>query len=180
DLRYNQPNFRDLHSQKPKEKSRTEWAAELQSSLNEKRTIYQVNKVKKYLHKFNDKYRDSKSEFLDEFSAGQATQMHHMFPASDYPELSDTLENLIAITPTQHLTKAHPQNNTQQIDREYQKLLLLAKLNNIRENLEGANDLRIYDFDSFVNVLSVGFDLDINVQSGDYEALASIIETAYI
>ena len=180
DLQYNQPNFRDLHSKKPKEKSRQEWAEELNNTVNTRRTTYQVGKAKSYLHKFNDLYRNSISELLDDWSNGEATQMHHIFPAAEFPELSDCIENLIALTPTQHLTKAHPSNNTQRIDRNYQKNLLIAKLNSIKDNLINNIGVRIYDFNQFVNVLSVGFDIEIEVADGDYDALEQIINNHYL
>ena len=178
-MQYNQPNFRDLHSKKPKDTSRQDWAIELNKTLNKKRTVYQVSKAKSYLHKFNDTYRNSNSELSDKYGIGNATQMHHIFPASDFPEISDLIENLIAITPTQHLTKAHPNNKTQQIDKSYQKLLLLAKLQNIKDNLEGRVGIPIYNFEQFVNVLSIGFDMDINVDNFDYDALKNIILDFY-
>jgi len=100
DLQYNQPNFRDLNSRKPKEVSRQDWAIQSQNSLNSKRTQYQVGKAKGYLRKFNSTYRGDLTEHSDEWGHGHATQMHHIFPVSDYPEISDAIENLIALTPT--------------------------------------------------------------------------------
>lgn len=179
DLQYNQANFRDLHTKKPKEVSRQDWAFELGNSLNKKRTTYQVGKAKSYLHRYNDKYRKSASELLDTWGTGNATQMHHIFPAADFPEISDSIENLIALTPTQHLTKAHPDNKTQRIDREYQKTLLLTKLSGIKENIIGKVGVPIYNFDQFVNVLSIGFDMEIQVTEFDYDTLEDIINEYY-
>ena len=179
DLQYNQPNFRDVHSKKPKEKSRKDWILELIQDSNNVRTIYQIGKAKSYLHKYNDTYRKGKSELLDAWSIGSATQMHHIFPAADYPEISDSIENLIALTPTQHLTKAHPKNNTQRIDKTYQEILLLTKLTQIRDNLAGKVGIKIYSFSQFINVLEIGFDHDIEVADGDYEQLENIIKNFY-
>ena len=52
---------------------------------------------------------------------------------------------------------------TQEINIEYQKLLLLSKADRIKENLEDSlteKVERIYEFPKFLHVLSVGFDDD--------------------
>ena len=38
----------------------------------------------------------------------KAAHMHHIFPESIFPEICYYLENIIALTPTQHLNYAHP------------------------------------------------------------------------
>lgn len=180
DLQYNQPNFRDLHTKKPKDTSRSDWATQLNQSVNILRTTYQIGKVKKFLHNYNKEYRNNQSEILDNWSVGSATQMHHIFPVADYPEIGDVIENLIALTPTQHLTKAHPNNNTQRIDKFYQKSLLLSKLANIKDNLSGKTGPKIYDFQQFANVVATGFDVDLSIEDDDYEILINIINQYYI
>ena len=66
------------------------------------------------------------------------------------------LENLIALTPNQHYSFAHPNNNTQYIDPMSQKILLIAKIASIKFNLL-EEDEKIYDFDNLKKVLYVGF-----------------------
>ena len=70
--------------------------------------------------------------------------MHHIFPEADYPEIGSYLENIIALTPTQHLNYAHPNGHTQEIDEQYQHLLLLAKADRILSliHIYGARDLQ--------------------------------------
>lgn len=68
-------------------------------------TTYRINRAKRNLRRFNDVYRNSKTEVYDERHIDDpATQMHHIFPANEYPQIADYLENLIALTPTQHFT----------------------------------------------------------------------------
>lgn len=101
-----------------------------------------------------------------------ATQMHHIFPASEYPQITDYLENLIALTPTQHFTYTHPNNNTQYIDRAYQYLCLIEKTGSIRDNLIGhKNESIIYDFYLYQNVLNTGMETDefFEVQEVDFD-----------
>lgn len=160
-LMYNRNNFRDLYSNKPKGVTRKEYAITHPVVVNEAYYRYQSAKAKRYLRLFNDRYRNGQTEHLDGIHIlDQAVHMHHIFPESDYPEICYFLENLIALTPTQHLSYAHPNGRTQEIDNQYQHLLLLSKADRIRENLEGENGEVIYEFSNFLYVLNVGFDDD--------------------
>lgn len=108
-----------------------------------------------------------------------ATQMHHIFPVSDFPKIADYLENLIALTPTQHFVYAHPKNNTKYIDRKYQYLCLVAKTGTIRENLVmNTGSPVIYDFNLFLKVLSIGLGNDefYKVPNLDFDTLLGQIE----
>lgn len=126
-IMYNQRNWRDILSEKPKDMTRIEYEITLPKPSEDCMTTYRINRAKKNLRRFNDQYRNGKTEVYDErHIKDPATQMHHIFPASDYPAIADYLENLIALTPTQHYTYAHPNNNTQYIDRAYQYVCLIS------------------------------------------------------
>src|SRR5699024_547644 len=120
-LMYNRENFRDLNADKPKGMTRNEWKEKRRNKINKDYYKYQSAKAKRSLRKFNDQYRDGISEVHDEFGAGLATQIHHIFPENQYPEISMYLENIVALIHTQHMTKEHPLNNTLIIDSEYQE-----------------------------------------------------------
>ena len=83
---------------------------------------YQVTKAMNLLRKIQ-----IESEVKDQFANGEATQVHHIFPKSQFPMIVHYLENLIKLTATQHFTKVHPSNNTQVINKDYQFLCLIAK-----------------------------------------------------
>ena len=109
--------------------------------------------------------------------------MHHIFPASDYPAIADYLENLIALTPTQHYTYAHPNNNTQYIDRAYQYVCLISKTGTIRDNLLGKNIAPIiYDFYMSATVLNTGLGTEefYEIQELDFDGLLNCIEKYYV
>ena len=115
----------------------------------------------------------------------KATHIHHIFPKSQYPEICYYLENLIALTPTQHLNYAHPNGKTQEINKTYQHLLLLSKADRIKENLEvtelsNAYEI-IYEFPRFLHVLSVGFsDEDVeNIEDMDFVSVMNAINIHY-
>lgn len=161
ELMYNRDNFRDLYSGKPKGMTRSEYATTIGVSPNSTYNGYLVSKAKRFLREFNNKYRDGRSEVrLGPDASSTATHMHHIFPESRFPEIADKLENIIALSPTQHLNYAHPLNNTQIVDKSYQRDCLIAKSANIHDNLHGPKDQVIYDFDRFLYVLSIGFSSD--------------------
>ena len=108
--------------------------------------------------------------------------MHHIFPVHEYPEIADYLVNLIALTPTQHYTYAHPNNRTYLISKEYQYLCLIAKTGSIKENLFGRKEEPvIYDFCLFIEVLNIGLETDeFNcVEYLNFNQLLNIIEQKY-
>ena len=73
---------------------------------------------------------------------------------SDYSTIDSYLENLILLTATQHYTKAHPNNNTRIIDKEYQEICLLAKVNSIEKFPD------LYSVYDFIFVLEIGLKKD--------------------
>ena len=180
ELMYNRANFRDIYSDKPKGVTRTEWKRQHPQQVNVQLYKYQSIKAKKVLRLYNDSFRNSCSEFLDEYSGGPAIHMHHIFPEHQFPEISMYLENLIALTPTQHLTKAHPKGHTQQIDLGYQELLLKAKAGRIEEYLLDTDNDGMYSFDNFITVLNVGFDEDNEVTENDFIGVMSVITNHYL
>ncbi|MCL2114425.1 MAG: restriction endonuclease [Streptococcaceae bacterium] len=178
-LLYNQSNFRDTDT-KPKEMTREEWAVKTQELINnDKNFKYQSVKAKAILRRFNNKYRDGLSELNDEFSVGKALHMHHIFPEHLYPEISMYVENLIALTPTQHLGQAHPDGYTREINMLYQELLLKAKAGNIQENIKSPNQDKIYDFFKFVKVLNIGFDEENEIRENDFARCLYVIDEHY-
>ena len=143
---------------------------------------YQSAKAKRYLRLFNDQTRAGRTEHLEAAHLqDQAIHIHHIFPEAAYPEICHYLENLIALTPTQHLNYAHPNGHTQEIDEQYQHLLLLSKAERIRENLAGPPADQIYEFSNFLRVLHVGFDDDgvLEIADRDFHAVIHAINLHY-
>jgi len=180
-LMYNRLNFRDLYANKPKEMTREEYYSLLNEKPNESLIKYQANKAKKLLRNFNDTFNNSQSEVNDELSAGKAIHMHHIFPTNQFKEISSYIENLIALTPSQHYIKAHPDGNTRIIDKGFQQICLLAKLNNIEQNLQ-FSEKKIYSFNDLAYVLSVGLDNNeyTNVEQMNFAELIRLINIDYI
>lgn len=152
DLMYNRKNWRDLN--KEKSVTRQEAAEETVDSHQEAYNDYYVKKAIALIRKIQHE-----SEVHDSWGNGDATQVHHIFPRSQFPQIAHYVENLILLTGTQHNTKAHPNNNTQIIDRDYQLVLLLAKSDTIEKSLKKVGD-KYYRKESFVYVINTGLSVD--------------------
>jgi len=143
DLEYNVVNWRDVKKQK--DTPRKEVEAIL---FREKLGDYEMQKAKKAIKKRHI----PNSELKDTLANGNATQVHHIFPDSAFPNYRSTLENLILLTASQHNDRAHPGNNTHLIDPEYQRICLLAKSDSIEESIKSGDSF--YSLDLFIDMLN--------------------------
>ena len=180
-LMYNRNNFRDIYVNKPKEMTRGEYYEYLAEKPNANLIKYQSGKAKKLLRIFNDVFNNGESEVQDELAVGHAINMHHIFPENEFQEISGYVENLIALTPSQHFQKAHPDGNTRIIDKGFQQICLLAKVDHIEENIKHGQEV-IYSFDNFKFVLSVGFDNNEfeEVEDMNFSEVVRLINIQYI
>ena len=138
ELFYNRVNFRDIT--KPKGEPRKLFLENLGEGGSAE--FYQIEKTKRQIKK----YHEQKSE-VHRFQHENANHVHHIFMKSEFPELSDTFENLILLTPSQHLNFAHANGNTQKTSIPYQLVCLLSKLDSIEESEFWADDF--YDLNKF-------------------------------
>ena len=156
DLMYNRKNWRDID--KAKAQTRQEAATAEEIKLQEEYDAYQVTKAMNLLRKIQ-----IESEVKDQYANGDATQVHHIFPKSEFPEIAHYLENLIKLTATQHYTMAHPSNRTQVVNRDYQLVCLLAKSQTIENSLKKVGE-KYYRKESFIYVVNVGLDVELNMK----------------
>lgn len=179
-LMYNRDNFIDIYNEKPKNMSREEYMKQENINYNTDLTDYQMGKAKKIIKNYNDKFRNSLSEHYEESEKNsRAVHIHHIFPKNEFIEIAAYIENLICLTPNQHLLKAHPNGNTSYIDRGYQYLLLLSKMHIINENLRSDNI--IYSIEDFKYVLSVGLDNELFIEiDNDCAIIKSAIDYEYL
>lgn len=180
-LQYNRYNWRDVTKDKPKDVTRKEFES-ISSDYSYTMLDYKIHKAKKILKEFNNKYRDGFSEMPEDgVYLKEGTMIHHIFPKADFPALADYLENLIVLTPTQHLAKAHPKGNTSYIDREYQYLLLVCKIGIIKNNLLTEKEEKIYDFKYMIHVLNTGLSTEefSEIKEMDFENVINHLEFFY-
>lgn len=172
DLIYNRVNWRDVC--KDKCISRTEAQQAYENLIEDRNEAYSEYLIQKAINMIREKHKES--EVKDEWATtGQATQVHHIFSKTKFPKISYYLENLIKLTPTQHYTMAHPRNNTQEIDPDYQLTCLLSKADSIEKSLRRGEFF--YNKEAFVYVINTGltanFRYDLNL-SGIKSQLAQI------
>ncbi|BAS68387.1 hypothetical protein [Bathymodiolus septemdierum thioautotrophic gill symbiont] len=150
ELMYNRTNWRDVN--KKRGETRIEYDSRVQKSENAKNAFikFTVEKAKRLI-KERHKYI---SEVDDAEAVGKATQAHHIFPKSTYPKIESYLENLILLTGTQHNSKAHPNNNTHLVDKDYQLSCILSKFDSIEKSIN-TND-GFYSKEDFIFVLNEG------------------------
>lgn len=162
DLLYNRPNWRDV--KKDKSFTREEFNVQFfeKEVDNDKFYKYQIEKAKKFvkaIHPFSEIHR---------FDAYPTTQAHHIFLSSQFPELADIPENIIAITPNQHFYRAHPNNKTSILNKSYQAICLISKLDSIE--IDYRRSLGNYSKEKFIDVLNIGLEKDFSY-SDDFEYL---------
>ena len=183
DMMYNQDNFRDVYRDKPKEVTRREWLPNI-----DRRNGYfeqMLSHAKRLLRDFTNQYRENISEltmFTDsQEDATAPTQVHHIFPKNEFPEIMHYVENLVILTPNQHFGYAHPNNNTHTIDLAAQKMLLIAKTHSIHRNLTDEDEENIFDFCKFLEVLSVGWNDEsvLEIAENDYDDIIHTINYHY-
>ena len=155
DLMYNKKNWRDMDKDKTvtRQEAMTPDKIEKQEAIN----TYYVQKAIALIRKIH-----TVSEVNDSWGNGEATQVHHIFPKSQFPQIAHYVENLILLTATQHNTKAHPNNKTQQINKDYQLVCLLAKADTIENSLSRFGD-KYYRKESFVYVINTGLTEDFGI-----------------
>lgn len=181
-LMYNRDNFRDLGSQKPKDMTRKEYAAAAKIKPSPGLAAYMSQKAKRVVRDFNEKYRGGFTEVQDaNHLTDKAVHIHHIFPEADFTEICAYYENLIALTPTQHLSYAHPNGHTQKVDPAYQNICLLAKAGSIEDTLNDPSRDQIYEFGRFMHVLRVGLEDESfeSIPDRDFEAAITAINLAY-
>lgn len=146
DMMYNRVNFRDIN--KLKNVARKE---NVKANYSSKKGYikFLTNKAMQWVKKLHPY-----SEINDKHY-GPTAAIHHIFPRSEFPEISYYKENLIALTAGQHQDIAHPQGKTNEIDAEYQKVCLKAKKKTI------SKDIINYSRNDFIFVLNTGFEKKI-------------------
>ena len=150
DLMYNRKNWRDIN--KDKNISRQDAEAEYDSLISENENPYNDYLIQKAMNQIRKMYAES--EVKDQWSNGEATQIHHIFPKYKFPQLAHYLENLIKLTATQHYTRAHTGNKTTDVNLDYQLVCLLAKSDSIETSLR-KNEL-YYRKESFIHCINTG------------------------
>jgi hypothetical protein len=158
-LIYNRKNFRDENM--PSGMTRREYMKNVLSDIDAGGVVGAVllQKAKADIkRKYNgvSELQDTASGFVPE----SGVHIHHMLPQHSHPQFALFRENLIALTPGQHLSFAHVQGNTQRINPDFQKICLKKKFDHIKESLESGEDF--YVLSRFIQVINSGLGFNLN------------------
>jgi len=167
DIMYNRKNWRDA------KKDKFVTRQESDSAVDEKQEVINTYYIQKAINLM--KRIHSESEVRDQWGNGEATQVHHIFPKALFPEIAHYVENLIKLTATQHYTKAHPNNKTTQINKDYQLTCLLAKADTIDKSLQRFGE-KYYRKESFIYVCNTGLSADIEINLSFTELKSRLIQ----
>lgn len=189
DLVYNRKNFRDIYTGKPKNVSREDHRKTLTTDNEDGLAKYEIDRAKKQIKRYNRRNNDGLSECIAAYTvnidgvdyeiesfecSNKATQVHHIFPKHEFESIAAHLENLIALSPNQHVLYAHPEGNTQEINRIYQYYLLLCKIDRIRNDEKG-----FYSIEKLQEVLNTGFKTDEFNGVEDYGRIINLVKAKY-
>lgn len=171
DLMYNKINMRDKKT-KQKYCTRAEALKQERRQLNEQFYVdYQVSKAIRMVRKMQGRV----SEVHDDLDVGAATEVHHIFPKSEYPELATYFENLILLTSSQHRQKAHPNGNFHIVDRDYQMVCLMAKSQTIERYIQEFGET-FYTKRAFAYVVTQGLQIEnLDAQSSFFDIQRRIL-----
>ena len=158
-LIYNRTNFRDENL--PSGITRQEYRNKILSDIDASGVV-EVVLLQKVKDEIRKKYNGT-SEIQEQklgFVADSGVHIHHILPQSSHPQFSLSRENLIALTPGQHLSFAHVQGNTQRINPDFQKVCLKRKFQHIKESIK--NGEKFYTSSQFVKILNIALNLSLN------------------
>jgi len=170
DLLYNRVNWRDITKDKSMTRETFNNIFVNENIDNIKSYKYHIEKTKRFVKAIH------KNSEIHRFDAYPATQAHHIFLSSQFPELADIAENIIAITPNQHFYRAHPNNKTSVVDKSYQAICLISKLDSIENDYR--NDSNNYSKEHFIEIINIGLGTEIH-HTVDFEELKHNIITYY-
>ncbi len=173
-LIYNRKNFRD--KDKPTGMTREEYMNQIFSEVDQNGVVETLlSKVKESIkQKYNLDSEIKEREF--DYTPNSGVHVHHILPQSSYPQFSLSRENLICLTPGQHLSLAHEKGNTKRTNGKFQLFCLKRKLENIITSLNNGEDF--YNFDEFLEMIK-SFDLTFSIIEAKPKEVLVYLDTLY-
>lgn len=178
-LQYNQKNFKD--KDKPKNITRQTYNELYSEKYGQEDKLKNImDKMKKEVKSYNELYNQGKPELImEEEMHCVDTVAHHIFPINEKPELMGIPENLICVSPNQHYNYLHPKNHTSRVDKYYQYLCLLSKLNVLETCIFNKRG-KLYNFDRYTDMLNKGLNTDIFDIKMNYDEVRGYLYNYYI
>jgi hypothetical protein len=170
-LIYNRDNFRD--KDKPTGMTRQAYIDTVFSDIDQEGVVATL--LKKAKESIARKYGDSEIKdpelgYLPE----NGIHVHHIIPISYNAKFSLVRENLIALTPGQHLSYAHARGNTKIVTPKYQAICLNKKLEHITSSLSAGEDF--YNYSNFIDVVNACYSWDLDHETTSEELTTMLDE----
>lgn len=168
-LLYNRTNFRD--KDKPSDMTRQQYHEEVLSEIEREGVVETLlKKVKDAVKTRHGNDSEIREENLG-YAPNSGVHVHHILPRHSYPQFSLSKENLISLTPGQHLSRAHIEANTKTINPEFQIICLKKKFEHIKTSISESDDF--YDLKEFITIINTSFNWtlgeDLNVEQVEAE-----------
>lgn len=156
-LIYNRENFRDQDM--PSGMTRSQYRAEILSEIDTGGVVTTLlKKAKEAVRARHGNDSEIKDPLLG-YTINSGVHVHHILPQHSYSQFSLSRENLILLTPGQHLSNAHIEASTKTINQDYQKICLKQKFQSIVESLD-LND-GFYNLAEFIKIINTCFGWEI-------------------
>lgn len=158
-LIYNRKNFRDENM--PSGMTRREYIKTMLSDIDNEGVVgvVLVQKAKADIRKRCNGISEIQQQDLG-FIPDSGVHIHHILPQHSHSQFALYRENLIALTPGQHLSFAHIQGNTQRISADFQKVCLKIKFDHIKESINNGDGF--YSLSQFIQVINSALNLQID------------------
>ena len=160
-LIYNRTNFRDKDM--PSGMTRQQYQEEVILKIEQGGVVETLLQKVKDLVKARHGNDSEIKDLALNYAANSGVHVHHILPRYSYPQYSLSKENLISLTPGQHLSLAHVEANTRTINPEFQRTCLKKKFEHIKTSVE-AND-GFYDLKEFIKILNTCFNWTLSENS---------------
>ena len=160
-LIYNRTNFRDKDM--PSGMTRQQYQEEVLSEIEQGGVVETLLQKVKDLVKVRHGNDSEIKELTFNYVANSGVHVHHILPRHSYPQYSLSKENLISLTPGQHLSLAHVEANTRTINPEFQSACLKKKFEHIKTSVEASDGF--YYLKEFIKILNTCFNWTLSENS---------------
>lgn len=157
-LIYNRENFRDKDM--PSGMTRLQYKEEVLNEIDNTGVVATLlKKAKDAVRARHGNDSEIKDPLLD-YKPNSGVHVHHILPQHSYSQFSLSRENMISLTPGQHLSRAHIEGSTRTIDQDFQKKCIKQKFESIRESIEKKDEF--YNLVEFIKIINICFNWNIS------------------
>jgi hypothetical protein len=156
-LIYNRKNFRDQDM--PSGMTRQQYKKEILDEIDSGGVVATLLKKAKEAVRSRHINDSEVKDISLGYEPNSGVHVHHILPQHSYSQFSLSRENLIALTPGQHLSRAHIEASTRTINSDFQKICLKQKFQAILESTKLGDGF--YNLSEFIKIINTCFDWNV-------------------